>query len=169
MAEPGRVEIGVVARAHGIRGEVVVVLHDPESTALDDARELWIGGARYEIENARQGAHGPLVALAGLADRTAAEALRGKPVEVAREVVADEDDVLLDDLIGFTVTTADGAAWGTVVRVEIGPQDRLVIEDDAVERLLPIVDELIAEIDVDARVIVATPPADWPSSPRVRR
>ena len=39
-----RVEIGVVARPHGVRGELRVHLHNPESTALDAAEEVWIGG-----------------------------------------------------------------------------------------------------------------------------
>ena len=163
-----RVEIGVVARAHGIRGEVVVALHDPESTALDVASELWLDGTAYAIEGVRGGNHGPLVALAGVVDRTTAETLRGRRVEVDRAVVATDDDVLLGDLIGFEVRTSDGARWGVVVAIEIGAQDRLVIEDDTVERLLPVVDELIAEIDVDARVIVATPPEGWPATAKQR-
>ena len=40
-----RIEIGVVARPHGVRGELRVHLHNPESTALDDAELiLALGG-----------------------------------------------------------------------------------------------------------------------------
>jgi ribosomal 30S subunit maturation factor RimM len=52
-----------------------------------------------------------------------------------------------------------------VVALELGAQDRLVIQDDRFERLLPIVDDLIAEIDAEHEVIVVTPPDDWPAMP----
>jgi 16S rRNA processing protein RimM len=162
---PDLIEIGFVARAHGIRGEIVVGLHNPDSTALADAKEIVVGGTPYAVESVRGGNHGPLVALAGLTDRTTAEGLRGKPVAVARALVADDDDVLLDELVGFEVRLPDGTSWGRVVALELGAQDRLVVHDDAVERLLPLVDELVAEIDADERVIVATPPEGWPTTP----
>jgi 16S rRNA processing protein RimM len=160
-----RVQIGYVARAHGIRGEIVVVLHNPESTALDDVTELVVGGAAYAVEAVRPGNTGALVALVGIVDRNAAEALKGQAIEVPRAHVAAADDVLLDDLVGFEVRLTDGTSWGKVVGLELGAQDRLVIHDHEVERLLPIVDELIAEIDVADKVVVATPPESWPSTP----
>lgn len=159
------VEIGFVLRAHGIRGEIVVGLHNPASTALDGATELVIGGTPYTVEGVRHGNHGPLVALVGIADRTAAEALRGKPIAIARALVAADDELLLDELVGYEVRLVDGTSWGTVVALELGPQDRLVIHDDAVERLLPVVDELIVEIDAADEVVVIAPPEGWPSTP----
>ena len=165
MTRDDRVEIGYVARAHGIRGEIVVGLHNPESSALDDIDELVVGGTAYAVEAVRPGNHGPLVALVGVVDRNAAEALKGKTIEVPRAHVAAADDLLLDDLVGYEVKLADGTSWGKVVGLELGAQDRLVIHDHAVERLLPIVDELIAEIDVEDRVVIATPPEAWPSTP----
>lgn len=169
MTRGDRVEIGYVARAHGIRGEIVVGLHNPESTALDAAEQLVIGDTAYTIESVRRGNHGPLVALAGVEDRTAAEVLKGQPIAVARALVAADDDVLLDELVGFEVQTTGGTSWGQVVGLELGPQDRLVIHDDTHERLLPIVDELIAEIDLDDEVIIVTPPEAWPATLLAKR
>src|SRR6185503_9892508 len=165
MTPGDRVEIGFVERAHGIHGEIVVGLHNPESTALADAEQLFVGGEPYAIESVRHGNHGPLVALAGVADRTAAEQLKGRPIAVERALVAEDDDILLEELVGFEVHTTDGTSWGRVVGLELGAQDRLVIRDDHAERLLPIVDELIAEIDADERTITVTPPESWPSTP----
>ena len=158
-----RVEIGVVARAHGIRGEVRIHLYNPASTALDDAESLWLGEREYAIESARPVAGAYLVALAGVPDRNAAEALRGRPVSVAREdIELDDGEVLLADLVGCRVELPDGSEWGVVSGLELGPQDRLVIRQGEVERLLPVVDELVVEIDVERRRIVVDPPADFP-------
>lgn len=162
-----RIEIGIVARAHGIRGELRVHLHNPASTALDGAEVLLVGDREYEIERARPVAGAYLVALAGVVDRTAAEALRGRPVYVARdEIELDQGEVLLADLVGCRVELPDGSDWGTVSGLELGPQDRLVIRQGEVERLLPVVDEFLVEVDLEARRIVVDPPADLPEDPR---
>ena len=161
-----RLEIGGVARAHGIRGEVVVVTHDPDSASLVAGACLYVAGVAREVERARATPKGWLVKLVGVETRNDAEALAGAVVEVDRDGVAlDDGDVLLDDLVGCAVTLADGTPWGTVVAVEPGPQDRLVIRDGGVERLLPLVDALVPRIDLDNGVIVVVPPEGLPEEP----
>lgn len=164
---PGRVQIGFVARAHGIRGEIAVVTHDPESTTLSRASAVWIAGRRYPIASARETPQkGVLLALEGLTDRTAAEGLRGAAVEVDRaELDLQEGEVLLDDLVGCRVQLVDGTPWGEIVALDLGPQVRLVIHDRGVERLLPLVDELVPGIDLDARVVTVDPPEGLPEDP----
>ncbi len=161
-----RVEIGYVARAHGIRGEVAVVAHDPESSALAELPTLWIRGRSYEVEHARGTPKAFLIALVGVDDRNAAEALRGATVEVEREDLAlGDDDVLLQDLIGCRAVRLDGSPWGEVVGLDLGPQVRLVIRDGAVERWLPLVDALVPTIDLPNKTITVDPPDGLPEEP----
>jgi 16S rRNA processing protein RimM len=163
-----RIEIGGVARAHGIRGEVAIVTHDPDSTVLERTDTIWIDGIEHEIAEARLSTKVWLVLLAGVDTRTEAEAFRGRKVEVAREALElSEDDVLLHDLIGCKVQLADGTPWGEIVAVEADIQDRLIIHDGAVERMLPLVDQLVASIDLDAGLVIVTPPEGMPESPIV--
>jgi 16S rRNA processing protein RimM len=165
----GRIQIGGVARAHGIKGEVVIVTHDPDSTTLGEVDRVWIGGSEREISLARGTHRGWLVALAGVATRNDAELLRGQVVEVDRDALElDDDDVLLADLIGCSVVR-DDQPWGTIAAVEAGEfQDLLVIHDGDIERLVPLVDELVPSIDLDARVVTVDPPDGWPESKRTR-
>jgi len=164
-----RVEVGYVARAHGVRGELRVALHNPKSRAFDTASHVAVGGVAYDLVRARPAGGAWLLSLAGLDDRNAAEVLRGAVVEVDRdELPLDDGDVLLSEMVGLAVELTDGSAWGQVVAVEPGPQDRLVIHDGQLERLLPVVDALIVDIDVDGGRIVVDPPEGWPSSPRER-
>jgi len=167
MSSP-RIEIGGVARAHGIKGEVVIVTHDPDSTTLGDVRTIFVGGVEMTITNARDTHRGWLVALEGVLTRNDAERLQGKPVEVERDMLdLDEDDVLLADLIGCTVRRPDGSAWGTVAHVDAGEmQDLLVIHDGDIERLLPLVDVYVTQIDLDERVIHVDPPEGLPEHKR---
>ena len=167
MSSP-RIEIGGVARAHGIKGEVVIVTHDPDSATLGDVETIFVGGVEMTITNARATHRGWLVALSGIVTRNDAETLQGKPVEVDRDLLElAEDDVLLADLIGCTVRRPDGTDWGTVAHVDAGElQSLLVIHDGAIERLLPLVDEFVTKVDLEARVIYIDPPEGLPESKR---
>lgn len=169
-----RIEIGGIARAHGIRGEVVIVTHDPDSALLGELETIYVGGEPKKITGARSTHRGWLVALDGIATRTDAERLKGQPVEVEREVLElDEGEVLLDDLIGCKVVTVDGAPWGEIVEIESGGlQDRLVIHQGDVERMLPLVDELVPGIDIAQGIVTVAPPEglpEWPRDPRAAR
>ena len=162
-----RIEIGRITRVHGIRGEVVITTHDPESDLLDRLTTLWIGGVVREVTRARNTPRGWLVQLAGVATRNDAEALRGQVVEVDRAALElDEDDVLLDDLIGCRVQRVDGTPWGTIAAIEGGMQDRLVIHDGDIERQLPLVDEFVTGIDLEAGVVTVDPPEGLPEHKR---
>jgi 16S rRNA processing protein RimM len=162
-----RIEIGGISRAHGIRGEVVAVLHDPTSTVLTDIDVVWVDGQRRAVERARPGAHGMLLKLAGVDDRNAAETLRGAVLEVDRgDVEIDEDEILLDDMVGCQARRADGTPWGEIVAIEVGfQQDRLVIHTAEVERQLPLVDAFVVSVDLEAGVVVVDPPEGLPETP----
>src|SRR5262249_9033037 len=130
LSKSGRVEIGAVARAHGIRGEVVVHTHDPASTVLADAKVVYVGNEARDVARARGTPKGWIVQLAGIDDRDAADALRGRVVEVDREQLGlAPTDVLLCDLVGCDVRLADGTPYGKVVAIDTSGQDRLVIHD----------------------------------------
>src|SRR5690606_15980344 len=106
-----------------------------------------------------------LALLEGIGDRDAAEALRGSTVEVDREdLELDDGEVLLADLVGCRAVLADGSDWGEVVRVVTGPQDRLVIRHGDIERELPLVDELVTAIDLEAGTIEVAPPEGLPET-----
>src|SRR5262249_49147318 len=148
-----------VARAHGVRGQLRIETHDPESNALDRAEIIRIGEIDYAVESAHrvQGAY--LVRVAGIADRDGAHALRSQTVAGARAALdLDEGELLLADLIGCAVVTGEGVELGTVIAIDVGPQSRLVVRDQRVERLIPVVDEFLLDIDADAgRIVVDLP------------
>ena len=163
MRNDPRIEIGGVARAHGIRGEVVIVTHDPD-TDLADFGTLWIDGALHKVIGVRQTPKGWLVELDGFLTRNDAERLRGQAVEVDREQLQlAEADVLLGDLIGCRVVRVDGTPWGTVASIDAGEmQNLLVIHDGGVERMLPMVDEFVKSIDLEAGIVTVDPPDGLP-------
>lgn len=166
MRGQDRIEIGGVARAHGILGEIVVVTHDPDSMVLEDIEQLWIGGVLYPVAQIRGTQRGWLVLLEGISTRNQAETFRGAVVEVAREAVPlDPGEFLLSDLVGCRVELADGRPWGVVAEIELDYQDRMVIHHEGMERLLPVVPECIVSVDVEAGKIVVDPPEGIPEIP----
>jgi 16S rRNA processing protein RimM len=167
MRGDARIEIGGIARAHGIKGEVVIITHDPDSATLGAVTSIWIAGTEYTVKAARDTQRGWLVLLEGVATRNDAEALRGKPVEVERTALElDENDVLLDDLVGCDVRLPDGKAWGTIAAIDISNphQDLLVIHDGEIERMLPLIDQFVTNIDLEAGVVTVDPPEGLPEA-----
>jgi 16S rRNA processing protein RimM len=162
-----RIEIGRISKAHGIRGEVVLVTHDPESDLLDELDTIWVGGVQRRVVEARGTNRGWLVLFEGIATRNDAETLRGQIVEVDREALQlDEDDILLSDLVGCQVVKVDGSPWGTIHEVTGGMQDLLVIHDGELERLVPLVDEFVKNIDLAAGIVTVDPPEGMPEHKR---
>ena len=169
MRGDARIEIGGIARAHGIKGEVVVITHDPDSETLGKIATIWIDDTEYKITGARNTHRGWLIALEGFATRNDAERLQGKAVEIERGALElDDEDVLLDDLVGCVVKLEDGTPWGTIAAVDASNphQDLLVIHDGLVERMLPLVDEFVTEIDLDEGVVTVDPPEGLPETKR---
>jgi 16S rRNA processing protein RimM len=163
-----RLNVGYVARAHGVRGELRVHLHAADSTALDDARELTIGGRAFRVTGRRAVQGAWLLTVEGVADKDAADALAGQAVEVDRaDIALDEGEFLVADLPGCQAFSPDGAALGRVHRVQHGPQDLLVLRDDdaRVERLVPLVGEFLVEVDIAGKRIVLELPEGLPEDP----
>lgn len=124
---PALLDVGRVARPHGLRGEVVVDLWTDQEDRLAPGSVLATGNGALEVVAARphQGRH--LVQFANVVDRAAADALRGT---VLRAEARDREGVLwVHELVGAEVATERGQVLGRVVAVEANPaSDLLVLE-----------------------------------------
>jgi 16S rRNA processing protein RimM len=155
------VEIGRIAKAHGLRGEVGVKLHWSHSEVLCSVEEVLVAGAGGEraipIEAARPTPKGVLLKLAGVDDRTAAEALRGAAVLVPRSALPAPGDgeYYLSDLVGARVSGPNGEI-GVVVEVRVHPSvdSAIIVTPDG--RLLeqPLVDAWIEAVDLEAHLLL---------------
>ncbi|MFL5310272.1 MAG: ribosome maturation factor RimM [Myxococcales bacterium] len=156
--------VGRVARAHGVRGRIVLVPYNPESDALTQVPALWLrtGEAdprRYEVARAERAAQGYLVALRGIDDRDAAEALRGNEALVERAALPEpeEGELYAADLLGYAVRDQSGGSRGEVVGlVSAGLQELLRVRNAGRESLVPFA--LLKEIDEERRRIVIEAP-----------
>ena len=160
------VEIGVLTRPHGIRGELCVNYY-AESLALLRG-ELFLQAGQCTPRKIRATQirmhHGqPVIALEGVTDRSMAEQLRGQVLLVADTALPPlkEDEFYLHELLGFAVEDKKSATpLGTLTDVHFyGEQEVWEIHTpDNKEFLLPAVPEFINEIDTNAQLIRITAP-----------
>ena len=156
--------VGRVARAHGVRGRILLVPYNTSSDSLTRVTALWLAAAsaeptRYEVTRSERTPQGYLVALRGVEDRDAAAALRGREALVERSAlpVPDEGEIYAADLIGCCVVDALGTERGRVIELETaGLQELLRVRGPEREWLVPLA--LVQEIDEVARRIVVDAP-----------
>lgn len=134
MAADRPVTLAAVAGAHGVTGEVRLKLFGEGVAALKRYRAFndFDGGSALTLKNLRDdGKGGAIARFAEIADRTAAEKLRGTALAVPRSALPPlaEGEYYHADLIGLAAVSTTGEALGTCVAVEnYGAGDVIEIE-----------------------------------------
>jgi 16S rRNA processing protein RimM len=140
LAEP-QVTLAAVAGAHGVGGEVRLKLFAEGLDSLKRHKTLFAGDRPLTLTAVKPGSAGAIARFAEIADRTAAEALRGTLLTVPRSALPplEEGEYYHSDLIGLPCESAAGETLGTVVAVEnFGAGDLLEIEKgDGKRALIP--------------------------------
>lgn len=158
--------VGVIARPHGIRGQVFVNPETdfPEERFGPGATLYVMRGGRIEpltVTTFRMQQARPVIGLEGVTDMDAARELAGLEFRVPVDsLVALPDGMFYHhDLVGCMVVTAEGLEVGTVSRVEgDAANTRLVVQVDEGDVLIPLVLHICTEIDPKAKRIVIAPP-----------
>ena len=169
------IEVGRIADAWGIKGWFKVLPYSASPEALFSSKRWFLlpaekgaktfsGTVLLKIIEAKEHSDTVVASAQTVQDRTAAEALKGARIFVARSSfpTPEADEYYWVDLIGLDVFNREGLALGQVKELlHTGPQTVLVLsyaEDDAVkERMIPFVGVYIDAVDLAARRITA----DW--------
>lgn len=163
--KPPRILIGRIAAAHGIRGEVVVHSYAADPSDIASYGPLSDASGTREIRLKLVGASskGIIARVSGIADRTAAEALRGTELFVTREQLPEPEteEFYHVDLIGLEAVSPDGVVIGRVIGVEnYGAGDLLDIRlaGGGASELVPFTQAFVPEVDLPARRLVVLMP-----------
>lgn len=161
----GRVCVGAIAGAFGVRGEVRLKSFCARAEDIAAYGPLWTedGTRSFTVALDRPVKNGFAARLSGVATREAAEALRGVRLHADRAVLPPlaEDEFYHADLIGLTVFDTGGSEIGTVRAVlDHGAGDLLEIGGPGLRDtvLLPFTREAVPLVDIAAGRIVADPP-----------
>jgi len=163
----GFVEIGIIGRPHGVKGEIRVNYYADSLDLLRGALFLRAGKepprpVRIRTLRVHQGQ--PVISLDGVDDRSAAEVLRGQSLLVPESAMPplEDDEAYLYELIGFSVLDdATGKCLGSLgyIMSHTAPETWAVITPEGREFYFPAVPRFIASIDMKARLIRIAPPA----------
>jgi len=160
-----RILVGAIAGAHGLRGQVRIrsFTADPAAVAAYGPLTDEAGARRFAIAVTGAAKDGVIARIDGVADRTAAEALRGLRLYVSRDALPAPaaDEYYRADLIGLRAELADGSAYGRVVDVQnYGAGDLLEIERPAGgTEVVLFSDRAVPLVDVAAGRIIVEPPS----------
>jgi 16S rRNA processing protein RimM len=175
-----RVSVGRIVGAHGLRGELRVRVEGGDTANLMGIATLWLAqdegtssAVAHTIERVREGRSGECrMALAGITDRNAAEALRGATLWVRAEDLPplEPGEYYAYELVGCRVEDTTGKAIGLVARIwETGAQDLLVIAaPEGGEHLVPAAEPILQEVDLSARRLVIDPPPGLLDAPSAK-
>lgn len=155
MSELVDVLVGTIGRAHGLRGDVTVhVRTDEPEDRFAPGATLIIDGAARTVSSVRWHSGTLVLRLDSVADRTAAEALRGKELWArvpADAVPAEEGEYYDRQLVGLTVLDVAGTAVGTITEVlHLPAHDVLSVRTPTGDRLVPFVREIVPLVDLHA-------------------
>jgi len=158
------IAVARVTRPHGVRGEVRVVMFNPDSDVLTGKPRTILRSpdgqqSDKKLQGLRPGPHYLIARISGVSHRDAAQALRGYTVEVKRSALDEvaEDEFYFCDLEGCRVELP-GDEFGIVKRVMEYPTcDALVVERDGKKPVeVPLHANYIESIDIAAGRIVVT-------------
>ena len=169
------VEVGRIADAWGIKGWFKVLAYSADPEALFSSKrwylqpaergpKTFVGTVKLAIREAKEHSDTVVASAQDVDDRTAAEALKGARIFIARSSfpTPEEGEYYWVDLIGLAVVNREGVALGQVAELlATGPQQTLVLtyqeNGKSLERLIPFVDAYVDEVDVAGKRITV----DW--------
>jgi 16S rRNA processing protein RimM len=158
--------VGTIARPHGIRGQVVV---NPETDFVEErfapGATLWMRRGEttepltvstMRVQNGR-----PVIGFEGFSRIEDVERLAGGELRVPEESLRplEPGSYYRHQLTGCGVETVGGRQVGTVTRVDGGAAGSLLVVDgERGEVLIPLVEGICVEVDVDLKRIRIDPP-----------
>lgn len=156
------IEIGRIVRSHGLEGRVKVLSYLESPEVLQGLSGLFVGRSAEEavlfpLVAVQGGRDSFILQLGGVADRAAAERLRGSSVWMPSEAMQKlpEGEYYWREIIGLQVLTEEDEILGRIEAVfPTGGNDVYVCRGGGREILLPAIGDVVRKIDTDRGVMV---------------
>ena len=143
-------EAGKIVSTHGLHGEVKVLPWADDADFLLLFDRVYIGNREIAVENARVQKTCVLMKLAGIDDVETAARLREQVITINRDDVELDGSMFIQDLLGLSVLTEDGAELGKLAEVIQMPGNDVYLVKGEHEYMIPSVPAFILERNVDA-------------------
>ena len=152
------IELGVISRPQGVKGELRIHVFNPESTLLEELAEVFVIGeedeepALVEILAARRGPKALLMRLEGVSSREDAESLRGYTLCVPRSALPELEDgeYYHADLIGLEAFDGTESIGKVIDVLDYPSAECLKIERPGGFLEVPMLPKWLDRVDVEA-------------------
>ena len=145
------IDAGEIVTTHGVRGEAKVLTWLDAPEMLCEFERCRIDGKEYKIENCRVQKTCNLLKLQGVDTMEAAQAMRGKIVQLYREDIG-EEIIFGDELIGVEVF-CEGNKIGEITDVLDYPGNSVYVINKG-EYMIPAVKEFVLSTDIDKNEMI---------------
>lgn len=161
-----RVTIGKIVAPHGVRGDVRILPLTDMPNRFNRLKTVYLDDGRLlEVTAAKSHKQTIILKFAGLEDRNAVEALKGRLLQVDRADAAPlpQGHYYVFDLLGLTVEEENGLVLGKVADVlKTGANDVYVIAgDNGKEILIPAIKEVVRRISLEEGRMVVKLQEEW--------
>ncbi len=155
-------EVGKIVGTHGVRGEIRVNPWSDSPDFLTDFKTLYFDEGKESIKvKCRPHKNIALMSVNGIENVEEAEKLRGKVLYINRDDVnLPEGRNFVQDLIGCKVLDADdkNIVYGEIKDVfKTGANDVYTVKKDGKEYLVPVIDSVVVEKNVDEEYVLIRP------------
>lgn len=161
MDTHGLVVIGKVAKPFGVRGEIKAHSFTASIEPFQRSTRLFLDDEPFTVKGVRPHQGAVLLMLAGIESPEKVKTLAGRLIrtEAANFPPIEDDEYYLHELIGAEVRDTAGTLLGRVTRlIETGANDVLEIHGPLGEILLPLIESVVPDVDLEAGVITVDPP-----------
>lgn len=161
---PQRLLVGIIGAPHGLNGDIRVRLVTDFPERLPSISHVYVGEEteRRRLRTVRPGSeNSAILTIAGITDRDEAMEFRGQPlyIDIRDAKPLEEGEYYWHQLIDMQAVTPEGETLGVVTSIiQTGANDVYVItQPDGKELLLPALKDVILEIDVPNKRMIAKP------------
>lgn len=158
--EPVFLVVGQLGKPHGIRGEISFRIHTDFPERLAAGKVLYLGDDKvpYTIVHVRGGGDRLIMLFEGYSDRDHVAELRNMLAFVRSDEIPEleDGDFYYHELLGMHVVSDDGQELGILEEIiNTNANDVFVVRaEDGREILLPDIDDVVLEIDLDEERIL---------------
>ena len=167
-------ECGKIINKRGIGGELKVDCYCDSPSSVFGVKKLFAdsnGNLSYNVTSIKEYKGFLYIKLEGVNSAEAADAMRNKILYVSRnDVLIDDDKNFIADLVGLDVIDyATGNLYGKVKDiVNFGASDIYIISDGLNEYMLPAVEGVIFETDLNNHILVNPIPGTFDEAEEIR-
>ena len=146
-----KLNVGEILKPQGIRGELKVKPFTDDAEMFRNFERIFVEETPYKVLSVRTGGGLVFLGLKGVADRNAAELLRGKEVVIPRSEAPEPEEgrYYVADLLGCDIVTEGGKVLGKLKDVRQASTDVYTLFDGSRDILFPVADGVVVAVDVE--------------------